>query len=258
MFVFHTTWLLLSVDSWATGRLLSVTWSMEQLDRCGLPSWPERALYPSTAPTPAGTKIFSLFLTSFSHHPFCILKKPSFCVFSGPWSLFTSVMERCRVSLFIDMLHPRPCSPMGQIMLPMKASAPVDSPVCWTSAAADTVSQHGHICIYLYRHLLCFYTLWHLRSRKEDSALCEKHSLTNEYCEDEVNIGFRGLTPPRGNSLPLVILIRARQQERSGFDSRGWGMNWLPPTWTHTDFAMPLRVRLVELLVVTAWLWPIK
>ena len=56
---------VLYVNSWATGAPPSVTWSTEQLDRCGLPSWPERALYLSTVPTPAGEKSFPLLLHSF-------------------------------------------------------------------------------------------------------------------------------------------------------------------------------------------------
>lgn len=47
------------LKSWPTGRLPSATWSMAQLARCGLPSWRRRALYPSTAPMPAGESLKS-------------------------------------------------------------------------------------------------------------------------------------------------------------------------------------------------------
>lgn len=56
-----------------TGGLLSVTWSMEQLDRCGLPSWPKRALYRSTALTPAGTSAFLILSVSYVILQTCVV-----------------------------------------------------------------------------------------------------------------------------------------------------------------------------------------
>lgn len=65
-FIFHTvTGLFLFGDSCHTGGLLSLTWSMEQLGRCGLLSWRNRALCLSTALTRAGKMLCRIVLFFF-------------------------------------------------------------------------------------------------------------------------------------------------------------------------------------------------
>ena len=165
-------------NSWTTGRPLRLTWSMEQLGRCGLPSWQKKALCHSTALTPAGKRfLFLLFLSL----PLLQTYKTVFHVFAGLWSLFTSVLVWWRESLFIGMLHPRPCLPMGQTTPPTKVSAHVDSPACWTSAAVATVSfqdkyttwfRSKFVSVSLYLHVCRDTAASHLDS----SLLCR-------YCE---------------------------------------------------------------------------
>lgn len=138
------------LKSWPTGRRPSATWWTAQLARCGLHSWRRRPLYPSTAPMPAGEN-----LKSVRPHvrPTSVPPPESLLVYfsSDPWSWFTSVTGRCRVSRCSGMWRPRPCSPMGLTTLPTKASVPVGSPVCSTSAVVALVSLlcsfHNWLCL---------------------------------------------------------------------------------------------------------------
>lgn len=94
-FIFHTvTGLFLFGDSCHTGGLLSLTWSMEQLGRCGLLSWRKRALCLSTALTRAGKMLCRIVLFSFS---FSVL----------PFPLFLHIFTHC-FSRSMELVYQRP------------------------------------------------------------------------------------------------------------------------------------------------------
>lgn len=109
---------------------------MEQLDRCGPPSWPKKQLCLSTAPTPAGELLMRVWMFGcfFYCKPFVL------CLCVDHWSWCTSALEWWKESLCTAMSHPRRCSPTGQITSPMRVFVLADSLVCWTSAAVAKVS----------------------------------------------------------------------------------------------------------------------